>query len=241
VKIQNAKAVQELTLQTIKVEENMSLGYIKVFRSVQNKGWYKKTGYAHLFFHLLLKAAHSGYETWFKDGTVRLKPGQLITGRKKLSEETGIHESKVQRILILFEKEKQIEQQTCNASRLITIVNWNWYQSREQHTDQRVNNWRTTRKQHENTIQERKKNDNSFKKGENVMNNSPAKKNYTNFSEQDFYHEVIKHDCFDAKLLNSFFKHWSEPVTKNKMRLQREDEWNTYQRLLIWKEKNENA
>ncbi len=75
---------------------------------------------------------------------IKLQPGQFVTGRKKLSQLSGVHESSVERILNFFEKEGQIEQQKSNKYRLITIINW------EQH--QNLNNQRTTTEQPLNTI-----------------------------------------------------------------------------------------
>src|SRR6185369_4614206 len=118
--------------------------------------WYKKSEYVHLFCHLLLKASHSGFETWFNGIGKKLLPGQLITGRKKLSSETGINESKIERILKHFEIEQQIEQQKTSTNRLITITNWNQYQKGEQLFEQRANNGRTTTEQRVNTKQEGK-------------------------------------------------------------------------------------
>lgn len=57
-----------------------------------------------------------------------IKEGQLVTGREKLSKETGIPESTVERILNYLEKEHQIGQQKTTKYRLITIVNWEKYQ-----------------------------------------------------------------------------------------------------------------
>lgn len=117
-----------------------------------NKGWYKKDGYFKLWCHLIMKATHQGMEFWFNKQNIKLNPGQFITGRKKLSEETGIHASKVERILTYFEKiEQQIEQQKTPRNRLITIVNFASYQKPEQHNEQPVNNQRTTNEQPVNT------------------------------------------------------------------------------------------
>jgi hypothetical protein len=135
-------------------QSNIVTGYLKLYRSLERKAWYSKSEYVHLFVHLLIKAAHTGFETWYGGGTIMLKPGQLVTGRKKLSSETGINESKIERILKCFENEQQIEQQTSSSSRLISITNWGKYQINEQRNEQRVNNDRTTGEQRVNTIQE---------------------------------------------------------------------------------------
>jgi len=57
-----------------------------------------------------------------------IREGQLITGRKKLSEETGIPETTIERILNVFENEQQIGQQKTTKYRLITILNWKEHQ-----------------------------------------------------------------------------------------------------------------
>lgn len=126
----------------------MSEDWIKSYRKTRHKGWYKKSQYVHLWGHLLYKASYIETEFFWNGKTIRLKPGQFITGRKKLSEETGINESMVERILKLFEKEGQIEQQKTNKYRLITVLNWGRYQN----TEQPVNNKRTTDEQPVNTF-----------------------------------------------------------------------------------------
>lgn len=116
-------------------QENYFSGWIKLYRSIENKGWYRDSEYVHLWIHLLLKASHKGKEFMFNNEIVKLKPGQLITGRKALSVETSISESKIERILKLFENERQIEQQANSRNRVITIVSWDAYQKSEQQMD----------------------------------------------------------------------------------------------------------
>ena len=139
----------------------MNNGWVKMYRKILNKGWYKKSHYVHLWNHLLLKANHQDNEFWFNGKNMIVKKGQFITGRKKLNMETGINESKIERILKFFEKnEHQIEQQKTNKNRLITILNWNEYQSIEQQIEQQVNNKRTTTEQQVNTNKKEKKEEN---------------------------------------------------------------------------------
>lgn len=143
--------------------ENYVYGWIKLYRSTQNKGWYKKSEYVHLWIHILMKASHKGKEFWFDGDNIKLGAGQFVTGRKILSIETGINESKVQRILKFFESEQQIEQQTSNTNRLISVLKYEQYQNSEQQIEQRVNNQRTTSEQRVNTIN----NDNNIKNYKN--------------------------------------------------------------------------
>lgn len=125
-------------------------GWIKLYRSILGQPWYDDSHAVHLFIHLLISANHKGKQAIWDGSIIELQPGQLITGRKKLSAETGINESKVQRLLKKFEMYQQIEQQTNNVSRLISIVSWGVFQSGEQQTnskrttsEQQVNNLRT--------------------------------------------------------------------------------------------------
>lgn len=62
-------------------------------------------------------------------GIILIKEGQLITGRKQLSDGTGIPESTIEDILKMLEKEHQIQQQKNNKYRIITILNWKEHQN----------------------------------------------------------------------------------------------------------------
>lgn len=118
----------------------------------------KDHDYFFLWMYLLCNAAWKEHEILFHGKQMTLKPGQLPpTGRKKLSKETGIQESKVERILKAFENEQMIEQQTNSQNRLISIVSWNTYQICGQPSEQQMNNERTTSEQRVNTTEESKK------------------------------------------------------------------------------------
>ncbi|WP_108823477.1 hypothetical protein [Dysgonomonas sp. Marseille-P4361] len=120
----------------------MSEGWVKLYRGLTKKAFYNTDSQrVHLWIHLLLKATHTGREEMLGGKPVFCKAGQFTVGRKQLSIETGISESKIERTLTYFEKiERQIEQQKTNTNRLISILNWSEYQSSEQ----QVNNDRTT-------------------------------------------------------------------------------------------------
>ncbi|MCY9512378.1 conserved phage C-terminal domain-containing protein [Paenibacillus larvae] len=127
-------------------------GWIKLHRKIlDNPIVCKDSDYAAVWMYLLLNATHKEHPVLFAGKRITLHPGQLITGRKAISEKFKISESKVQRILKSFENEQQIEQQNSNKNRLITILSWSDYQSDEQQTEQQVNNKRTTTEQQVNT------------------------------------------------------------------------------------------
>ena len=122
-------------------------GWISLHRQIQESAIYKDSQAVHLWVHLLLKANHKDKEVIFNGEPITIKAGQLLTGRKKLSAETGISESKIQRLLKLFQKCHMIEQQTNSKNRLISITKYHSYQQGEQQT----NNKRTTTEQQLNT------------------------------------------------------------------------------------------
>lgn len=127
-------------------------GYIKLYRKLlDNPIIMKDNDYLAVWIYLLLNATHKEIEAVFNGEKITLHKGQLITGRKSISEKLGISESKTQRVLKCFESEHQIEQQTTRHNRLITILMWKEYQVSEQQNEQVMNNKRTTNEQLMNT------------------------------------------------------------------------------------------
>lgn len=127
-------------------------GWIKLHRKLlENPIVCKDSDHLAVWTYLLLNATHKEYTVVFAGTKIQLQPGQLITGRKTISEKFNISESKVQRILKSFEIDQQIEQQTSNKNRIISILSWADYQDDEQQNEQQVNNKRTTTEQQVNT------------------------------------------------------------------------------------------
>ena len=145
----------------------MDESWVKLYRKIKEKGWYKKSEYVHLWVHILLRADHEEKEFLWNGQLMKTKKGQFITGRKKLNEETGIAETTIERILKTFENGHQIEQHKTSKFRLITVLNWEKYQSKKQECGQQTDNKRTTNGQQTDTdknlrIKESKKNTGNF-------------------------------------------------------------------------------
>lgn len=132
-------------------------GWVKLYRKIWDWPYSSKPDYVVVWVYLLTHAAHQEYDTFFNGSRITIRKGQLVAGRKAISEKTGVKESKIQRILKCLENEQQIEQQTCPSGRLIYLPRWDSYQESEQPNEQQVNNKRTTSEQQVNTIQELKK------------------------------------------------------------------------------------
>ena len=141
-------------------------GWIKLHRKIlDNPVINKDADYLAVWIYLLLNATHKEVSAIFKGKKILLIPGQLITGRKSISDNLSISESKIYRILNDFKSEQQIEQQTSNKNSLITILKWNEYQNNEQQDEQQMNNKRTTNEQQVNT----NKNVKNIKNDKNVI------------------------------------------------------------------------
>lgn len=134
-----------------------SNGWIKLHRKLlDNPIVMKDSEYLAVWIYLLLNASHAEYPVLFGGKKITLQPGQLITGRKSIASTLCISESKVTRILESLKSEHQIEQQTSNKNRLVSIVNWEHYQQSEHQIEQQLNNNRTTTEQQLNTNKKNK-------------------------------------------------------------------------------------
>jgi len=135
----------------------MNQGWIKLHRKLLDHPKSNDSDFMNLWITFLLLATHTPYRSNFGGKIITLKPGEFITSRGSLSKQTGIQESKVERIIKCLKTEQQIEQQKSNRSRLISVVNWGSYQENEQPNEQPVNNQRTTDEQPVNTNKNIKK------------------------------------------------------------------------------------
>ena len=168
-------------------------GWISLHRKIQDTPIYSDSHAVHLWVHLLLKANHQDKEFLFNGVMQSVKRGQLLTGRKALSSETGINESKIQRLLKTFEKCKMIEQQSSNKSRLISITKYDSHQV----VEQQVNNTRTTDEQQVNT------------------NNNVNNDNNVNKRDSDKPKFVFKRAVIELGVDDETASHWMA-VRKNK-------------------------
>lgn len=140
-------------------------GWIMLHRKILENPISSKPTWAWLWVVLLLKANHEEKKIIWNNSTITVKEGQFITGRDKLSKETGINSSSIERILKYLENEHQIEQQKTTKYRLITILNWKSYQEK----NIKSNNRRTTDEQQMNT----NNNDNNEKNDNKNTNTLP--------------------------------------------------------------------
>lgn len=219
-------------------------GWIKLHRKILDNPKFGDKDYFTIWVKLLLYATHKDRKAIFGGKEITLVPGQLITGRTHLGVNSKISDSKVQRILKWLENAQQIEQQTTNQNRLITILNWSQYQDYEQQAEQQVNNERTTSEQRVNTYKNDKniKNDKNDKKREVASAPTPSDKAKDFFSNTQLQEDVVSAliakgvpDQVARKEVSKFVSYWTElNKSGTKQRWQMEKAFEVNRRLATW-------
>lgn len=190
-------------------------GFIYLHRKLLENPICQKPAYLSLWIILLLKASYAEKEMIWDGGIIKLEAGQFITGRKKLSMETGIPESTIERALDYMEKSgQQIKQQKNNRFRIITIVNWSKYQKNGQQMDTKTDSKRTTDGQLADTINKDNKDNKNKVVGQ--ADNDISGKLLNSLIRK--YHDIVKAQKGyeakttngDVKNLKSFLKESSE-------------------------------
>lgn len=102
-------------------------GFIKLYRKLKRWGWYKDTVVKCVFLHFLLSASYTEFE-WLGQ---TFKPGQLITSVAHLSDELGFTPKQIRTAIDKLCSTKEVGKRTTNKYTVITVMNWESYQSDE--------------------------------------------------------------------------------------------------------------
>lgn len=108
--------------------------YITVDRKILKWEWYQDVKVFHLFLYFLLRA------NW-EDGRwkgIDVKRGQLITGRLKLSKDTGLSEREIRTCLDKLKTTGEIAIKATSKYSIVTICKYNTYQNKFDKTDQHI-------------------------------------------------------------------------------------------------------
>lgn len=124
-------------------KNDKELTFAIFFRKIFDWEWYTDSKTFHLFFHCVMRANHkpSSYQG------IPLKRGQFVTGRKKLSVETGLSEQEVRTILKRLKSTNELTIQSTRRNSIITVNNYDEYQafySKNEKINQRTNREITT-------------------------------------------------------------------------------------------------
>lgn len=120
----------------------MHVGWFKFHRQIfDNPICTKDSEYFFVWCYILTEAKYEeGERVWFKNKEITLSRGQLLKTTTQIAQDLKIKEMKVYRILKSFENEKQIVKQSSNKNTLITVLNWEKYQSNEKQNENQMKN-----------------------------------------------------------------------------------------------------
>ena len=114
----------------------MEYGYILLQKKILEWEWYKDTNTKTVFIHLLLKA------NW-KDAKWRgidIKRGQVVTSIRHLSDELNLSERTIRTSLEHLTKSREIDKQTTSKYSVITVLNYDKYQTNDTQNAQKPTN-----------------------------------------------------------------------------------------------------
>ena len=109
-------------------------GYIKLYRQIQECWlWFddEKFTKGQAWVDLLLLANHKDKRMSFKEQIITIRRGQFVTSIAKLSERWGWSFNTTKKFLNLLESDNMLIRKSDNKKTLITIVNYEIYQSRD--------------------------------------------------------------------------------------------------------------
>jgi len=194
----------------------MHRGYIKVWRKIQESFIWEDSEILKIFIYLIMSANYQETEFLFNGKKEILKRGDLMCGRHKLSAELGISENKIYRVLAILEKEQLIEQRKTNLFTIVSILNYNQYQSNEQLNEQPVDNQQTTSRQPVDTSKELRR---TKKKVEEVSDLAFISNLKTKYTWIDLDTELTKMDAWiltnpHRKKTRKFVVNWLNRIEK---------------------------
>lgn len=112
------------------------VGHIKLDRKILNWEWYQDANTSRLFIHLLLIANYKNGR-WMGNEVLR---GQLITGLKELSQQTGLTIMQVRTCFDKLKLTREITVKVTNKFRVVTICKYDIYQSFNNEDNNQINN-----------------------------------------------------------------------------------------------------
>ncbi|EOA9122083.1 DnaD domain protein [Staphylococcus aureus] len=198
-------------------------GWISIDRSIQNHWLFKEKrtfSKYEAWIYLLMEANHSKAKVPIGNQIVTVERGQRLTSILTLSDLFNWSRFKVKTFLDLLESDGMLEVKTTSKYTLITIVNYDFYQS-EQGRNQHQNDIKPTSKQHQSNINPTSKqhqtntnnNDNKDNNEKNV-NNEKKKTTAFDFFQDNGFGFITSYNLDDLNYyLDSFENDSDEIVT----------------------------
>jgi DNA-binding transcriptional regulator YhcF (GntR family) len=187
-------------------------GYIKIYRELLDKPiWTKSTPVQKVILITILSMANHRETEWEWMGKkFKVAPGQFITSLESIAEKAGVTIKNVRTALEKFEKYEFLANESTKTGRLITITNWQLYQTDEKTTGKAIGKQVAKTRQTGGKEVATNKNDKNEIMKEEIKNIPPDKIQYAEFvtlKESEYNTLIDKHgkdntDKMIAKLDN---------------------------------------
>ena len=117
----------------------MHRGYIKLWRKSFDSGLHKDHNTWILWIYILCNVTNKEIDIHINGKTEHLIPGQMLTGRKVLAEETGLSQQEIRTSLKKLKKYENLTNKTTNRYSILSIINWSVYQQDQIISNQQPN------------------------------------------------------------------------------------------------------
>ena len=114
----------------------MNRGYIKLWRKIFDSGIQKEPATFTLWIWILCNVTRKPLNYIARGQQIKLEPGELIVGRKKLSMELRLSERSIRTCLDHLEKWQNLTIRSTNRFSILKVMNWELYQQKENENDQ---------------------------------------------------------------------------------------------------------
>lgn len=201
------------------MEHNTDKGFVKLKRNILEWEWYQDNHTARLMIHILLK---SNYMTKNWQG-ITVRPGELITSIKNLSNELCLTENIIRTALSKLRKTGYISKQSTNKYTKIKLLKSDIYDEL---------NFTINEQKHMPTLNK----SHSDNKPITTTNKVNKEKEIIERKEVFKKEVFLFQNQFLQETLNNFYNYWTEE-NRQTGRLKFEDEkyWNLESRLHNWK------
>lgn len=126
-------------------------GWVSLHRKLLASEIFQNDKMLKIFIYCLLKASHTEHSQKVGRQTVLLKPGQFVYGRKKAAIELDMKESTVRDYMDILKEDGTIAMNPTNKFSIVTIVNWAFYQDKDEKTDNKNDSKKPTKGQQKDT------------------------------------------------------------------------------------------
>jgi len=169
--------------------DSQNLGWIKLWRKLEDNPIFKNPRLLQLWIYCLFKANHRKNKAMIGFQEIPLTPGQFITGRYSLAKDLGLKPRSTRSSwnwLKILESMRFLTIKSTNKYSIVSINNWHTYQGNEMEDYQQPYQRDTIKipsKYHQNTTDKNDKNVKNDKKKDLVRKNSnPQIKEFIDFA-----------------------------------------------------------